>query len=141
MTKRSSNKSIGSADSTTGTNLKLTKTPKKTTKDESRAVRKSQPPTSIPWSPSSDWDEFTARDTIHLFKDSGRGGLPDSQFKRCHRLLNVAGVPLMEDLGERIVWVAKRWLGLVTHSGGCQCIQCVASRKIIYEDNAHDYRS
>jgi hypothetical protein len=69
-------------------------------------------------------------DAMGLFEDNGHGQLGLLDTTQAHLLLTAAGVPEMESLTDRILWVAERWLSLVDHVPSCQCKQCTASRRI-----------
>ena len=62
-----------------------------------------------------------------------------SEAKVAHSFLDAAGVGAGETLAERIMWVAHRWIDSCGHSEGCQCRQCIASRRVLLFDHARKF--
>ena len=65
--------------------------------------------------------------------------LKASEAQVAHSFLDAAGVAKGENLAERIMWVAHRWLDSCAHSEGCQCRQCIASRRVLLFDHARQF--
>lgn len=64
----------------------------------------------------------TRREELHHLADD---------LAHAHYLLDCAGAPEGVGLTGRILAIAERWLVSAHHQDGCQCRQCLASRKLI----------